>query len=132
MKTLSISRNAAPLAAVLAALAAVTPTVVLADGPQAIGTAAQHAGLAAGGADLAGVRRHLHHALNCLVGPDGAGFDAAPGNPCAAAGGAIPQTADATMKAKLEKAAAQLRTGIADEDLAAAKKAATDVQAMLK
>jgi hypothetical protein len=116
----------------LTGLATFTPVAALADGPQAISTAAQHAGLAAGGADLAGVRRHLHHTLNCLVGPDGPGFDAAPGNPCAAAGGAIPQTADATVKDKLQKAATQVRTAIASDNLDAAKKAATDVQQLLK
>jgi hypothetical protein len=104
----------------------------LADGPQAVATAAQHAGLAANGADIAAVQRHLHHVLNCLVGPGGAGFDAEPGNPCSAAGGAIPQTADAAMKTKLEQAAAQVRGGIANQNLDAAKKVAVDVQAMLK
>src|SRR6185503_15282585 len=77
----------------------------LADGPQAIGIAANHAGLAAAANDINTVHTHLHHVLNCLVGPGGEGFDAAPGNPCANAGGAIPQTADAATKAKLETAA---------------------------
>jgi hypothetical protein len=131
MKTSRIIAKAGALAA-LTTLATLTPTIALADGPQAITTAAQHAGFAASGTDLAGVNRHLHHALNCLVGPDGAGFDAAPGNPCAAAGGAIPQTADAAKKATLEKAAAQVRAAIAKGDLAESKKAATDVQQMLK
>ena len=70
--------------------------------------------------------------LNCLVGPDGDGFDAASGNPCAAAGGAIPQTADAAMKMKLEMAATQVRGGSANANIEAAKKVATDVQAMLR
>lgn len=131
MKSLGITSSAAALGALMT-LAAFTPTAALADGPQAINTAAQHAGLAAGSADLAGVHRHLHHVLNCLVGPDGQGFDAAPGNPCAAAGGAIPQTADATVKAKLEKAATQVRAAIAGNDLEAVKKAASEVQASLK
>jgi hypothetical protein len=78
------------------------------------------------------VHMHLHHVLNCLVGPGGDGFDAAPGNPCGMAGGAIPQTADAAMKAKLVNAANQVKAGIANADMAAAKKTATDVQAMLK
>lgn len=116
----------------LIALMAVAPGMALADGPQATTTAAQHAGLAGNSADITGVHRHLHHALNCLVGPEGEGFDAAQGNPCASAGGAIPQTTDATAKAKLEKAATQLRTAIASDDLAAAKKAGADVQASLK
>lgn len=131
MKTLRIIGSAGALTA-LAAFVALTPTTALADGPQAVGIAAQHAGFAAGTAELAGVRRHLHHTLNCLVGPEGEGFDAAPGNPCAAAGGAIPQTADAAAKDKLQKAAAQVRTAIADDDLEAAKKAAAEVQELLK
>ncbi len=125
-------RTSAAAAAVLLAAVFMAPGTALADGPQARSTAAQHAGLAAGGADLAGVRRHLHHALNCLVGPEGQGFDASQGNPCASAGAAIPQTADATAKATLEKAAGELRKAIAIDNLDAAKKAATDVQASLK
>jgi len=131
MKTMRIMGSAGALAA-LVTLATLTPVVALADGPQAVGIAAQHAEFAAGGADIAGVHRHLHHTLNCLVGPEGEGFDAAPGNPCAAAGGAIPQTADAATKEKLQKAATQVRTAIASNDLEAAKKTATDVQALLK
>ena len=111
---------------------ALLPVAAMADGPQAINTAAQHAGLAANAANIDAVHTHLHHVLNCLVGPGGQGFDAAPGNPCAAAGGAIPQTADAATKTKLEGAATAVRGGIANNDVAAAKKTATDVQAMLK
>lgn len=131
MKTFSIIGSTATLAA-LTTLATLTPTTARADGPQAIATAAQHAGMAAGSTNLAGAQRHLHHVLNCLVGPDGEGFDAAPGNPCAAAGGAIPQTTDATVKTKLEKAAAQVRKVVAGDDLEASKKAASEIQAMLK
>src|SRR5690606_14665032 len=68
MQTLS------PLGAAALTLASLTPTAALAGGPQAVSTAAQHAGFAAGGADLASARRHLHHTRNCLVGPDGEGF----------------------------------------------------------
>ena len=119
MSVARITRTGAGIAALLG-LAAMVPTTALADGPAATATAATHAGLAAAGTDLAGVRRHLHHVLNCLVGPGGEGFDAAPGNP-GLAGGAIPQTTDAAMKAKLEKAAVDVRKGIASEDLAVAK-----------
>ena len=116
--------------AVLACLA-LTPAMVLADGPQAIATAAQHAGLAAGSADIAMVHRHLHHVLNCLVGADGEGFDQAAGNPCMQAGGAIPQTADAAAKEMLTKQAADARAAIANADLAAAQAAATAIQKAL-
>ncbi len=121
-----------PIAFALAGMAFL-PTTAVADGPQAIATAANHAGLAAAAGGIDMVHTHLHHVLNCLVGPGGDGFDAGPGNPCAnAGGGAIPQTADAAMKTKLTAAAAQAKGGIANADMAAAKKTASDVQAMLK
>ena len=45
---------------------------------------------------MPGVQAHLHHTLNCLVGPGGDGFDAKQMNPCAQAGnGAIPDAKDA-------------------------------------
>jgi hypothetical protein len=117
----------------LAGAAALLSTAARADGPQAINTAAAHAGLAAQAGGIAMVHTHLHHVLNCLVGPGGDGFDAAPGNPCAnAGGGAIPQTTDAATKAKLQTAATEAKAGIANEDIAGAKKTATDIQAMLK
>ena len=43
---------------------------------------------AAQATDLNTVHMHLHHALNCLVGPNGKGFDAKEMNPCAHAGNA--------------------------------------------
>ena len=91
-----------------------------------------HGGLASNGANIDAVHMHLHHVLNCLVGPGGNGFDAGQANPCMGSGPAIPQTADAAMKTKLEGAATQARGGIANADVAAAKKTASDIQAMLK
>src|SRR6476646_9621049 len=94
-KIFACSCTLAPLALV-AGLAA---TSALADASSETVTAATHAGLAAGASDLAGVHTHLHHALNCLVGPGGNGFDAKEMNPCAQSGkGAIPDTTDATKK----------------------------------
>jgi hypothetical protein len=122
--------KATSLGAFVACLA-LGPATGLADGPQAVATAAQHAGLAAGSADIAMVQRHLHHALNCLVGPEGAGFDQAAGHPCMQAGGAIPQTTDAAMTAKLTKAVTDVNAAIAMTDLAAAQAAATAVQKAL-
>jgi hypothetical protein len=63
--------------------------------------------------------------VNCLVGPAGAGFDAAAGNPCGKAGtGAIPETTDAAQKAKLQGVADAAKAGLASTDLATAQKAA--------
>ena len=96
-------------------------------------TAATHADLAAGASDVAGVHAHLHHALNCLVGPNGKGFDAKELNPCANNGtGAIPDTADAARKKTLEAAADKARAGIAATDLKTAQKDASEVGSMLK
>lgn len=110
----------------------IAPGAAMADESQAVATAAQHAGLAANAGDLNGVRMHLHHTLNCLVGADGDGFDESAGNPCARAGAAIPQTSDADMMHKLEMIADDVRKGIASSDLGEAKKMAMHAQEMLK
>jgi hypothetical protein len=97
-----------------------------------IGTAQTHAGLAAKATDIMGVHMHMHHALNCLVGPGGTGFDTGNANPCAKSGnGAIPDSTDAAQKAKLQTAVAQLNTGLAATDMAAAAKDATDAAATI-
>ena len=111
----------------LIGLVSISPAA-LADGPQAVATAAQHAGLAAAAGDIAGAHRHMHHTLNCLVGPDGEGFDAAAGNPCGDAGGAIPQTADADTQEILGEVAMKVRDATENNDLAAVKDVAMSVQ----
>jgi|SRR5579864_1278163 len=116
-----------------AGLTALLPASALADGPQAVGIAAQHAGLAAAAGNMNLARTHLHHVLNCLVGPGGDGFDAAPGNPCAnAGGGAIPQTANPEEKTKLLNVAQRVRAAIPDNSLDDLKKVATEAQTTLK
>jgi hypothetical protein len=117
----------------VAAGALVLPTFALADGHSEIVNAGMHAGFAAGSPDIGGVHTHLHHTLNCLVGPSGTGFDAKEMNPCANGGnGAIPDTADAAKKSMLESAAAKAREGLASNDLTAAQKSASDARALLK
>jgi len=104
-----------------------------ADASGEITNAAMHAGLAAKASDIAGVHTHLHHAVNCLVGPGGAGFDAKEMNPCAnTGGGAIPDWTNASTKQKLEDALAKANSGIAATDLAAAQKDASAAAAVLK
>lgn len=117
----------------VAAAALALPTAALADAHSEIVNAAEHAGYAATSADIASVHAHLHHALNCLVGPGGNGFDAKQMNPCAQAGkGIIPDTADASKKAGFEAAAAKARAGLADNNLATAQKTSADLADMLK
>jgi hypothetical protein len=104
-----------------------------ADSAKEAGTAALHAGLAAQGATIEQVHMHLHHTVNCLVGPKGQGFDAKEANPCQKLGnGAIPDTSDSASQAKLTAALAKAQAGLKSDDLAAAKKASTEAQAALK
>ena len=104
-----------------------------ADPAQEAATAATHAGLAAQGASVEQVHMHLHHTVNCLVGPKGQGFDAKEANPCQKLGnGAIADTADQASKAKLTAALAKAQAGLKSDDLTAARKAATEAQAALK
>lgn len=98
-----------------------------------ITNAAMHAGLAAQASDIGTVHTHLHHAVNCLVGPAGAGFDSKELNPCANNGnGAIPDSGSAQAKQALQAALAKANSGIAATDLPAAQKDASDTQSMLK
>jgi hypothetical protein len=107
--------------------------LALADASSEMVTAATHASLAASASDLAGTHTHLHHAVNCLVGPGGNGFDANELNPCAQSGnGAIPDTTDPTKKASLEKAADKARAGIAASDFKTAQGDASAVATILK
>lgn len=111
--------------ALLAACAALVATPVLADTAAELNIAQNHAGMAAKAADLKTTQMHLHHAVNCLVGPGGKGFDAAAGNPCGKAGaGAIPDSTDAAVKAKLQTIADAAEPGLTTSDLATAQKAA--------
>jgi len=121
-------------AAVVAVIVSSVPVVALAaDATKEAATGSMHAGLAAKAATIEQVHMHLHHAVNCLVGPKGQGFDAKEANPCQALGeGAIPDAADPAMKAKFNAALAHAQAGLKATDLAAAQKAAADTEAALK
>jgi len=102
-----------------------------ADASKEVGTAAAHAGMAAGASDPQMVKTHLHHVLNCLEGPNGADFAAAAGNPCKDQGaGAIPDSA-ATARPALEEAVSAAKAGLADMDVTKAKAKAAEAQAIL-
>jgi len=98
-----------------------------------ITSAATHAGLAAQAGDIDGVHTHLHHTVNCLVGPGGAGFDASQLNPCANTGkGAIPDADSDSTRQALETALSKANSGLAANDLATAQKDAAGTEALLK
>ena len=100
-----------------------------------IGTAHAHALLSKTANTVAMAQTHLHHVINCLVGPNGAGFDAAAGNPCKDNGnGAIPDSSgNAALHGKLQSALADAQAGLKAGSLTAvqddAGKAAATLQA---
>ncbi|HVV27310.1 MAG TPA: hypothetical protein VHC40_05030 [Rhizomicrobium sp.] len=108
--------------ALLAAAAALVAAPALADTASELTIAQTHAGLAAKATAVEGVHMHLHHALNCLVGPGGEGFDATNANPCAKAGKGVIPDGGAEMKTKLATAISSAQSGIAATDLATAQK----------
>ena len=97
-----------------------------------LSTAVTHAGMAAGSTELKMVQTHLHHVVNCLVGPQGAGFDAAAGNPCKDQGGGAIADAPPAKQAMLKTALATAQSGIMETDLAKAKATAAETQLALK
>jgi hypothetical protein len=119
------------LFAVAASIAALPAAA--ADLNSEIANAATHAGLATQASDIAGVHTHLHHTINCLVGPDGTGFDAKETNPCANSGsGAIPDAANASTKQTLQAALEKANSGLESTDFAVARKDASAAAALLK
>src|SRR5215467_12305333 len=103
-----------------------------ADSAKEVTTAASHAGLAAKSADLKGTQTHLHHVVNCLVGPKGQGFDDKEANPCKDQGnGAIPDTTNEARKTTLTQALAKANEGLRQTDLTAAHESASETQVLL-
>jgi hypothetical protein len=99
-------------------------------------TAITHAGYSAKQEALQGATTHLHHVLNCLVGPQGQGFYAAAGNPCQGQGnGYLPDLkgskgeTDQYYEAMWAAKVAEL--GLASNNLAETKAASRVVIAVL-
>jgi hypothetical protein len=63
---------------------------------------------------------HLHHVINCLVGPGGKGFDAKAEDPCKGQGnGAIPDSAgNHAVQRNLKKALTDAQSGLKSNELA--------------
>lgn len=103
------------------------------DSAKEAATAATHAGIAAKSAGLQQVHMHLHHVVNCLVGPKGEGYDADQANPCKDLGdGAIPDARSPEQRATLEAALAAAKLGLASNDLDEAQKQALETEHQLR
>jgi hypothetical protein len=108
------------------------PLAAWADASTEIQTAAQHAQFASQATDIKMAHAHLHHTLNCLVGPKSKSFDKTAENPCADQGnGAIPDETDATTKKSLQHIATSTRTALKGSDLDTVKEAAGKIQSEL-
>ncbi|MGH8234353.1 MAG: hypothetical protein ACREPU_09175 [Rhodanobacteraceae bacterium] len=98
-----------------------------------ISTAHTHAVYAKQATSVAVSHVHLHHVINCLVGPKGTGFDAKQADPCKGQGnGALPDSAgDAALHSKLETALSEAQTGLKANDLATVHSDANKVASTL-
>lgn len=105
------------------------PGPAAADAAKQVQTATQHALFAAKAQDTDGVRLHLHHVINCLVGPGKEGFDAAAGNPCKGQGdGALVDIGTGTAAVgTLEQALDLAMSGLRIDSTSAAQKVASAV-----
>lgn len=94
-------------------------------------TAVAHAGMALGAADMDAVQMHLHHVVNCLVGPAGAGFEAEAGNPCKdqGQGALVDADGDEATEAKLRAAVDLANQGMQAETL---EEAHADAEQVMK
>lgn len=99
-----------------------------------IQTATAHAGMALGADDLKMAHAHLQHAINCLAGPSGEGYDAKAANPCQGMGqGAIADArGDAAREAQLQMAVDLARHGVRATTLDAAHEDAQKVMSSLQ
>ena len=98
-----------------------------------VSTAHAHALMAQNATTLADAHMHLHHVTNCLVGPEGSGFDAAAENPCKGQGnGALKDSAsNAALQTKLNSALADAHSGLGSNSLSAVQQDAAKAAAAL-
>jgi len=99
------------------------------DAAKELATAREHAQLSEASQSVVVAKMHLHHVINCLVGPHGRGFDAAAGDPCKGMGeGAVKDAQGDHMRlGQATQALAYARRGVAAKDLPAVHKAASGV-----
>jgi hypothetical protein len=102
-----------------------------------VGTAITHAGFAASANEAKTTHLHLHHVINCLVGPGGHHFDAKAGDPCQNLGRGALQDAKAAklgeaVRGRLGQALQLALVGVGIEDAGPAADVAKAVEGLLK
>lgn len=130
MRTLaSLLIGCSSFVALSAAIAADAPGASPANANQEVATALQHAGMSAGSSKIDDVHAHLHHVINCLVGPSGQGFDATAADPCTGQGTGAVNDLDSKSprRAKLDQAVKDAGMGLKENDLKKAQQEAKDV-----
>ena len=122
------------LALLSAAALAATPAFAAGDAGKQISTAIEHSGFASKVKSTDKVHLHLHHVVNCLVGPHGKGFYPAAGNPCQGQGnGALNDLmGQPKVKAELEKALHEADMGLRENSFKTAHNTAERVRKTLK
>jgi hypothetical protein len=123
------------LAAVAAWGAAPSPAAMMGTGEE-MKTAITHAGFAEKYDSMNEVSLHLHHVINCLVGPNDKMFDKMAGNPCQGQGNGILPDVKASMGEDQEYQVGWWLAHIADQaitmgNLAQAKAAAHIISVQL-
>jgi hypothetical protein len=84
-----------------------------------------HANYAATASSIEELHEHLHHLVNCLVGPDDPAFNADHLNPCHGLGsGAIPDSVDGMRKESLKNTLEHVQAALRTDDFILAKDAA--------
>lgn len=98
-----------------------------------VSTAHAHALMSQGATTVSTAHMHLHHVINCLVGPKGSGFNAAAGNPCKGMGnGALnDSTSNAALQTKVKSALADANSGLESDSLSTVHESAAKVAAAL-
>ncbi|MEJ2061060.1 MAG: hypothetical protein P8Y64_11350 [Gammaproteobacteria bacterium] len=111
-----------------------TPAFAAGSAQQEISTAIEHAGFASQVKSTDKVHLHLHHVVNCLVGPQGSGFYAKAGDPCKGMGnGALNDLMGQSMvRNELESALHEAKTGLNENSFSAAHMTAMKVEKTLK
>ena len=119
MACLALTCAFGPTAPHLAAQTAIDrPAAAPASGAAEATTALRYFERSAQDSDSAAARKDVQRAINCLVGPADRRFVAASGNPCRTAGrGAIPDSADDSVRQTLRYAIGEAENALKEADI---------------